>query len=303
MNMNEKYKIDYSNQEERQKNQAVINQLRLIDDDFMSLFFDHNIECTQFVVRTILQRDDIDIIDVIAQKELKGIDEHSIRLDIMAKDKNEKLYDIEIQRSSKGAVAKRARYYSGMLERGLLKAGDDYQKLTDTYVIFITEKDHYSAGLPMYHIERCVKELGVDFEDGAHIIYVNGQYRGNDAIGTLMHDFTCRNADDMKNAVLAKRMHYFKISEGGYGNMCKLIDDRAREIAEKMVESIQDEIIEKTAKETAARVEKETTERIEKKSTKDVILKMVNFGHMTFEDIANILQMPVGEVEHLVNGA
>ena len=48
-----------------------------------------------------------------------------------------------------------------------------------------------------------------------HILFVNGQYAGNDAIGDLMHDFRCNNAGDMKNPLFAKGMRYRKESKEG----------------------------------------------------------------------------------------
>lgn len=62
----------------------------------------------------------------------------------------------------------------------------DYPDLPHSYVIFITENDYYNAELPLYHADRVVRELGESFEDGSHIIYVNGQYKNdNNAIGRL----------------------------------------------------------------------------------------------------------------------
>ena len=47
----------------------------------------------------------------------------------------------------------------------------------------------------VYTVERYVniREKKVLFDDGPHIIYVNGKYRGNDEAGKLMHDFSCTN--------------------------------------------------------------------------------------------------------------
>ena len=44
---------------------------------------------------------------------------------------------------------------------------------------------------------------GESFEDGAYILYVNGEYRGDSALGRLMHDFNCVNADEMQLELLA----------------------------------------------------------------------------------------------------
>ena len=52
------------------------------------------------------------------------------------------------------------------------------------------------------------------FGDGEHIIYVNGAMRSNDtALGRLMNDFYCTNADDMCYKELSDRVRYFKNSK------------------------------------------------------------------------------------------
>ena len=58
-------------------------------------------------------------------------------------------------------------------------------------VIFITEKDYYQAGKAVYMIQNMNQTLNQPFGDGAHILYVNGEYRDDSAIGKLMHDFNC----------------------------------------------------------------------------------------------------------------
>lgn len=40
--------------------------------------------------------------------------------------------------------------------------------------------------------------------------YVNGEYRGDDELGRLMHDFNCCDAEDMHYDVLADRTRYLK---------------------------------------------------------------------------------------------
>ena len=42
------------------------------------------------------------------------------------------------------------------------------------------------------------------FGDGQEIIYVNGEYKGDDPIGRLVHDMWCKNADDMYYPELAE---------------------------------------------------------------------------------------------------
>ena len=216
-----------------------LRRFRLMDDDFMSKVFDKNIEATQLLLNIILERKDIKVVSVDAQREYKTTIGHSVKFDIFAKDKNGKPYDIEIQRSDKGASPQRARYNNSVLDTYLLEKGKDYSSLTETYVIFITENDVLKKNLPLYHIERKVRETDELFGDGSHIIFVNGQYTNHDTeIGKLMHDFRCTNADDMNYPTLAKKVRYFKETKGGSNAMCKMMEDMRKDAAkEKAIET------------------------------------------------------------------
>jgi hypothetical protein len=224
--------INGISEKDHQINLEIIKQLRLMDDDFMSMAFDGEKEATELLLHIVLQRSDIKVEEVSVQKEYRSITERTIKLDIYAKDINGKTYDIEIQRADRGAIPQRARFHSSMIDSQLLGSGEPFSKLSESYVIFITENDVLGLGCPLYHIERRIEEAKfANFNDGSHILYVNGSYHNNDdPIGRLMHDFRCVNAADMYEP-LAKRMQYLKEEEGGQGNMCKLIEDRVNQVA------------------------------------------------------------------------
>ena len=69
----------------------------------------------------------------------------------------------------------------------------------------------------------------VRFDDGPHILYVNGAYRGDTPIGKLMHDFSCTNAADMYDATLADRVRFFKESKESILIICKVMEDMRKE--------------------------------------------------------------------------
>ncbi len=93
----------------REQDLYLIQNLRLIDDDFMKEVFDNNCEATELVLNIILNRNDLKVLEVIGQREIKGLEGHSVRLDIMAEDANGQLYDIEVQRRDTGNLPLRAR--------------------------------------------------------------------------------------------------------------------------------------------------------------------------------------------------
>lgn len=223
-----KYDMSRKDLTKKQRMIARLQEFTLMDDDFMTRFFENDKDCTQFVLQTILDNKKLKVIDTEIQKVVKNLEGRSVRLDVYAKDNKGKPYDIEIQRSDKGAGAKRARYNSALMDADITEPGEEAEKLPESYVIFITENDIYKKGKPLYKIDRYVNGELI-FNDEAHIIYVNGQYKGDDPIGDLMHDFHCKKADDMKNKILADRIRYLKESDKGVKHMCRIMEDFAKE--------------------------------------------------------------------------
>ena len=210
-----------------------LQRLRLMDDDFMSKCFEDDIECTELVINIILDRDDLRVESVHTQHEIKNLQGRSVTLDIYAKDSAGKPYDIEIQRADRGAGAKRARYHSSVIDANSLNVRENYDILPETYVIFITENDIMKKGLPIYHIDRVIRETGEYFGDESHIIYVNGKYQDNSPLGYLMKDFSCTDPSDMHYKQLRERVQYFKGTKEGVTTMCKIFEDMQKEAAEK----------------------------------------------------------------------
>ena len=214
----------------------IVSGLTLFDDDLMSRVFDNNIEATELLLRIIFKRQ-IKVVKARGQEEIHSydIDGRTIRLDIMAVDSDGKKIDIEVQTGEKGSEVKRARYHSSMLDSGMLKKGQDFSEIRDSYVIFIYKHDKFHAGLPVYHINRYVGETGEMFEDGSNIIYVNGTYAGDDDLGKLLADFMQPDASKINFKELADGVRYFK-EEGGWENMCEAVEkyaEKKSEIAER----------------------------------------------------------------------
>lgn len=248
----------------------AIRKLCLLDDNLMTLVFDRNIEATELLLNVILQRNDLKVLEVVAQREYKNPmpSGRSITIDIYAVDGNDKVYDIEVQRASEGADVHRARFHSSMIDTKMLKAGQEFKEIHDSYVIFITADDVIGAGRSLYHVNRTIEETGAYFNDGSHIIYVNGSYKDdNDPVGKLMHDFRCLSSVDMFYPILAKQVKYFKETEGGQEIMCQVFED----LAEKRVTE-----------------EKRAFAR-----------RLIARGKQTLEEIAEDTDLPIEEVREL----
>lgn len=79
----------------------------------------------------------------------------------------------------------------------------------------------------------CYDDSYKDFlKEKLHIVYVNGEYRGDSAIGKLMHDFNCTNADDMNYDLMAERTRYLKENPEGVREMSAIMEELCNETAE-----------------------------------------------------------------------
>ena len=233
-------------EEVKSKYKKSIAQFSLMDDTFMAVVFGNELQLSEMLLHTIMGNDKIRVITSTGQYAIKNLQGHSSTLDIFCQDELGRCFNVEVQRASSGAVPQRARYHLGMIDSKHFPAGvKDYSLLKDAYVIFITETDVLGGGLLKYDIKRVIAQNGQDFNDGSHIIYVNGEKRyDKNALSMLMHDFFCKDAKDIKNAVLADRVRHFKEEESGVEEMCeimqKLANDAAYENSVKIAKKLLD---------------------------------------------------------------
>ncbi len=226
---------EYVKQEWERVN-SLVDTLTLFDDELMGRVFDRNAKATELVLRLILGRN-IKVISVNGQKEIRNakVGGRNIILDVHAIDVAGEEMNIEVQGGSEGAHVRRARYHSSMLDTGMLKESQPLKELKDSYVIFIYKRDKFGKGLPLYHVDRYIKETEETFGDGSHIIYVNGSYKGDDAIGKLVSDFHQTDSEKMYYSELADGVEHYKETEKGRGNMSEAVEKYAREYAEECV--------------------------------------------------------------------
>ena len=225
------------NNHNKQRVDKLIDGFRLIDDTFMNVVFQGNLKAVELILSIILARQGIVVERLAVQKtminpETGGKD---IAFDIYARDNSGKRYDIEMQRSGGVLVLKkRGRYYSAALDHVMLKEGEDYRDMKDSYVIMFMEEDYLRGNKPVYEIERINLSMNERFDDGNHIIYVNCAYKDSSTeIGRLVHDLLCREASEMYYDELKKSVAYYKHDERGRAEMCKEVEEYAKDYAKE----------------------------------------------------------------------
>ena len=187
-----------------------IAKLTLMNNAFMNLALENNFPCVEEILRVILGKDDLVVKKAQTQRMFQGFS-RSIYLDVFAEDSKGVLYNIEIQQADEGADPHRARFHSAMIDAHALKAGQDFKALPEVYVIFITLNDVLELNQTIYTIHKYIDGTSERFNDGSHIIYINGAAEddGTD-VWKLIHDLRCQNADEMFFPKLSERVKFFK---------------------------------------------------------------------------------------------
>ena len=188
----------------------LLSKFILMDDDFMRVVL-KDIRCTEYILQTILRKPRLHVKEQVLQEDLKNLQGRSVILDCLCTDESGAVYNIELQNNRSGASPLRARYHAGMIDIHILKAGENFNRLPESYVIFICGKDVLKENRQIYHVKRIIEESGNTFPDKAQMIYINTEKSSDDELGRMIKDFYTEDPKEIRSKVLARRIAEIKI--------------------------------------------------------------------------------------------
>lgn len=157
-------------------------ELTFTDDFIFCKILQNNEEVCKELLELILGKKIRFIHNPENQKTIKITEDgKGIRLDIYVENDETVVYDVEMQTSPKRNLAKRSRYYQGMIDLNLIEKGADYNELKKSYVIFICTFDYFEKGLHKYTFSnRCHELPEIDLEDDTRKIFLNAAGTADD---------------------------------------------------------------------------------------------------------------------------
>ena len=106
-------------------------------------------------------------------------------------------------------------------------------------ILYITEYDALHNGPMITHVKRCMEtdEGSEPVDDGEDIFFANTVVQdGSDRSELLQLLLRTDVFEDAQFPELSKAVRYFKETEGGFGEMCKTLEDYARNYAKDYAE-------------------------------------------------------------------
>ena len=111
-----------------------------------------------------------------------SIDAHGVRLDVITTDDKGRRIDIEMQMRDEKNIPRRMRYYEGSIDQTTLEKGQNYNRLGDVVILFITPFDPFDAhGYYKYTFRNtCQEEKNLVLDDGVTKVVLNAAgHRGD----------------------------------------------------------------------------------------------------------------------------
>ena len=145
-------------------------------------------------------------------------DAKSVRLDVYVEDE-QRIYNIEMQVVNKKDLAKRSRYYQGMIDLNAIEKGEIYRDLKESIVIFICKFDPFGEGLSKYTFENiCNENKELYLKDGTSKVFFNTK------------DYYKERSEDAKSF-----LEYIEKETTSENNFVKKLEQKIKNIKENKV--------------------------------------------------------------------
>ena len=132
-------------------------------------------EAVQEILRTILEEEDLIVLESIEQKDITESIFHGVILDCLCRLSDGKIVNIEMQTAYKNAPVRRMRYNQSAITIAHSPKDKhfDYDKIPSIISIMFCEFDIYGLKEPIYEIKRKVNDTNLTSDNGVREIYVN----------------------------------------------------------------------------------------------------------------------------------
>ena len=116
-----------------------------------------------------------------------SIDAHGVRLDVITTDDQGRRIDVEMQMRDEKNIPRRMRYYEGSIDQATLEKGQNYNRLGDVVILFITPFDPFNEhGYYKYTFRNtCQEDKELVLDDGVTKVLLNAAGHKGDITSEL----------------------------------------------------------------------------------------------------------------------
>ena len=228
----------------------------------------------------------------VSEKTLKtDFDSRGVRFDVYVKDGTGRSFDIEIQTTHSTTLAKRARYYQGLIDVDNVQSGKPYETLKETYVIFLCLGDAFGKSLPKYTFRyTCKENPALEMNDGSTNVFFNAKLydkMNSQALKSFFKflcgqeptsDFTDKLSALVERTKLnAQWRHRFMFWEEEMREQSKILAEQlAPEMAKDLAQDLAKDMAQNLAKDMAKDLAQDMVQNLAKDMAKGMAQNMTN---------------------------
>ncbi|MGP1437459.1 MAG: Rpn family recombination-promoting nuclease/putative transposase [Treponema sp.] len=155
------------------KKMKEFDELTIQDDFIFYKLMQNKGLCTK-IIQTLLSSKIGKIIELTPQNIIKNTyGSKGVRLDILAKDEKQRLYNIEMQMMNEYYIVFRLRYYQASIDISSLESGQGYNELPNVIIVFLCNKDSLAYNLPVYTLKNYCLQTNSIVDDGTTHMIIN----------------------------------------------------------------------------------------------------------------------------------
>lgn len=193
-------------------------------DDLMFRKMAEDKEFCQEILRVILEDHKLIVLSSVPQWAGTNLQGRSVILDAKCVKSDGRQVDIEVQKANDDDHQRRVRYNGAILTINVADPGIRFEYVPDVCVVFISKFDIFDGNLPLYHVDRIVRETGKVLNNGFDEVYVNTKIKDGSEISELMEVFINDTAYNSKFPKTSAGKHRYKETEGGLDVMCEIME-------------------------------------------------------------------------------
>lgn len=193
-------------------------------DDLMFRKMAEDKEFCQEILRVILEDHKLIVLSSVPQWAGTNLQGRSVILDAKCVKSDGRQVDIEVQKANDDDHQRRVRYNGAILTTNVADPGIRFEYVPDVCVVFISKFDIFDGNLPLYHVDRIVRETGKVLNNGFDEVYVNTKIKDGSEISELMEVFINDTAYNSKFPKTSAGKHRYKETEGGLDVMCEIME-------------------------------------------------------------------------------
>ena len=288
-------------------------RLTLADNFIFCKVLEDNPEVCRHLIEILLNIK-IDRIEKPAAEKTVKTDfiSRGIRFDVYVKDGNGRSFDIEIQTTRSTSLAKRARYYQGLMDVDNVQHGAGYDVLNESYVIFLCLGDAFGKGFPVYTFRyRADEDKDFLMDDGTVNVFFNAKKYDTMKSEELraFFKYLCGKEPssgftDRLSALVervktnAQWRHRFMTWEQ---EMAIQSNEKAKEIAKELAKDMAKDIAQDMAKDMAKNMAQDMAKDIARNMVKDTAQSIANdiANQKVIETAQKMLKEKIGTPEQI----